>query len=145
MNSSADLAPTQQLAPHWLGAAPHRLLFFVGACNLLLAMAVWAGWLVLQRWPLFAPPVPAIAPGWLHAFVMQYQVLPSFMFGFLLTVFPRWLALPDLARWRYLLVGLGLMGTPTLLPKAPIKVINCPGGIKDRIVANAIGLGCWTI
>jgi len=28
-------------------------------------------------------------PGWLHAFIMQYQVLPSFMFGFLLTVAHR--------------------------------------------------------
>ena len=35
--------------------------------------------------------------GWLHAFVMQYQVLPSFFFGFLLTMFPRWMGLPDFA------------------------------------------------
>jgi uncharacterized protein involved in response to NO len=107
---AGDLAPIRQLASRWLGAAPHRLLFFVGACNVLLAMLFWAGWLVLQRWPIATPAMPAIPPGWLHAFVMQYQVLPSFMFGFLLTVFPRWLALPELARWRYLPVGLGLLG-----------------------------------
>ena len=28
-----------------------------------------------------------------NAFIMQYQVLPSFMFGFPLTVFPRWMVL----------------------------------------------------
>ena len=141
MNSSADLAPTQQLAPHWLAAAPHRLLFFVGACNLLLAMAVWAGWLVLQRWPLFAPPVPAIPPGWLHAFVMQYQVLPSFMFGFLLTVFPRWLALPDLARWRYLLVGLGLMGGQliTLMGAFGSSVGAGPAALKTGLLLTLLG------
>ena len=105
-----DIPPVRGLAPHWLGAAPHRLLFFVGASNLLLAMIWWAGWLTLQRWPIFAMPVATIPPGWLHAFVMQYQVLPSFMFGFLLTVFPRWMGLAELARWRYLPVGLGLMG-----------------------------------
>ena len=52
----------------------------------------------------------AIPAGWLHAFLMQYLVLPSFMFGFLLTVFPRWMGLPDLSRWHYVPVGLGLMG-----------------------------------
>lgn len=48
--------------------------------------------------------------GWLHALVVQYLVLPSFIFGFLLTVFPRWMGLPDLPRWRSLPVGVGLMG-----------------------------------
>jgi uncharacterized protein involved in response to NO len=41
---------------------------------------------------------------------MQYQVLPSFMAGFLLTVFPRWMALPEVPLWRYAPVGLGLLG-----------------------------------
>ena len=52
-------------------------------------------------------PVPA---GWLHAIVMQYQVLPAFMFGFLLTVFPRWMSLPPLTRAHYVPVGVGLLG-----------------------------------
>jgi uncharacterized protein involved in response to NO len=37
-------------------------------------------------------------------------VLPSFFFGFLLTTFPRWMGLPELARWRYLPVGIGMFG-----------------------------------
>jgi uncharacterized protein involved in response to NO len=41
---------------------------------------------------------------------MQYSVLPPFIFGFLLTVFPRWLNLPALAKWHYLPIGLGLLG-----------------------------------
>ena len=93
-----------------LAAAPHRLLFFVGAANVLLAMTWWAVWLLNARWQgmsLSQPPVPA---GWLHAIVMQYQVLPSFMFGFLLTVFPRWMNLPPLTRRHYVPVGLGLLG-----------------------------------
>lgn len=91
--------------------APHRLMFFIGAGNVLLAMLWWASWLVSMRWPgllpSHTPPVPA---GWLHAFVMQYLVLPSFIFGFLLTVFPRWMGLPDIDRWQYVPVGAGLMG-----------------------------------
>jgi uncharacterized protein involved in response to NO len=93
-----------------LAAAPHRLLFFVGATNVLLAMAWWAAWLIDARWQVFGLRSTAVYPGWLHAIVMQYQVLPSFMFGFLLTVFPRWMNLPPLRRAHYVPVGLGLFG-----------------------------------
>jgi uncharacterized protein involved in response to NO len=85
-------------------------MFFIGASNLLLAMAWWAMWLADARWQLFGLRQPQPYAGWLHAFVMQYQMLPSFMFGFLLTVFPRWMGLPEIERWRYLPVGLGLVG-----------------------------------
>ncbi|TYT25056.1 NnrS family protein [Luteimonas viscosa] len=98
-------------SPRLLAAAPHRLMFFIGAGNLLLAMGWWAAWLAAQRWPgLLQVPQAATYAGWLHAFVMQFQVLPSFFFGFLLTVFPRWMGLPDIARWRYAPVGVGLFG-----------------------------------
>src|SRR5690606_7581724 len=69
-----------------LAQAPHRVMFFVGASNVLLAMAWWAMWLLDMRWQLFGLRQPQAWAGWLHAFVMQYQVLPSFFFGFLLTV-----------------------------------------------------------
>lgn len=98
------------LSPLLLSHAPHRLMFFIGASNLLLAMLWWAAWLAATRWPALAMPQPTPYAGWLHAFVMQYQVLPSFMFGFLLTTFPRWMGLPDIPRWRYLPVGIGMFG-----------------------------------
>jgi uncharacterized protein involved in response to NO len=91
-----------------LAAAPHRLLFFVGASNVLLAMVWWAASLVDARWHVFGLRQTAIPAAWLHAIVMQYQVLPSFMFGFLLTVFPRWMDLPPLRRMHYVPVGIGL-------------------------------------
>jgi uncharacterized protein involved in response to NO len=93
-----------------IAAAPHRLMFFIGATNVLLAMLWWAWWLVGARWlggTSAQPPLPA---GWMHAIVMQYQVLPAFMFGFLLTVFPRWMALPPLRREHYVPVGIGMFG-----------------------------------
>ncbi len=102
--------PASNLSLRRLGAAPHRLMFFIGASNLLLAMAWWAAWLAAARWPALAMHQPQPYAGWLHAFVMQYQMLPSFMFGFLLTTFPKWMGLPDFERWRYAPVGLGLFG-----------------------------------
>jgi uncharacterized protein involved in response to NO len=103
IHSSIDLPSARQLA-----AAPHRLLFLIGALNVLAAMTWWALWLVDVHWHVFGFDPPPVHAGWAHAFVMQYQVLPPFIFGFLLTVFPRWMSLPELTRWHYLPVGLGL-------------------------------------
>lgn len=90
--------------------APHRLLFFVGAANVLLAMLWWALWLFDAATPPMRLMQPAIPSGWLHAMLMQYLVLPPFILGFLLTVFPRWLAQPALSRLHYVPVGTGLLG-----------------------------------
>ena len=92
-----------------IAAAPHRLMFFIGATNVLLAMSWWAWWLVAARWGIGTTPLPVPA-GWMHAIVMQYHVLPAFMFGFLLTVFPRWMSLPPLGRRHYVPVGIGMFG-----------------------------------
>jgi uncharacterized protein involved in response to NO len=97
-----------------LAAAPHRLLFFVGASNVLLAMTWWALWLIDARWHVIGMQQPAVPAGWLHAMIMQYQVLPTFMFGFLLTVFPRWMSLPALTRAHYVPVGVGLLAGQVL-------------------------------
>lgn len=97
-----------------LAAAPHRLMFFIGATNVLLAMAWWALWLIDLRWQLFGFESPAIPAGWLHATIMQYQVLPSFIFGFLLTVFPRWTNQPALEKSAYVPVGIGLFAGQAL-------------------------------
>ena len=98
------------MSPALLAAAPHRLLFFVGAGNVMLAMAWWLLWLLDVRWDAIGLPAGTPFGGWMHAFVMQYQLLPPFMFGFLMTTFPRWMGLPELGRWHYLPVGLGLLG-----------------------------------
>ncbi len=114
MNTTTDPQNTSlhvlQQSISRLAAAPHRLLFFIGASNVLLAMAWWCVWLFDARWQLFDLAQPSIPAGWMHAVIMQYSVLPSFIFGFLLTVFPRWMNLPALSRWHYVPIGLGLFG-----------------------------------
>ena len=52
------------LSPQLLATAPHRLMFFIGASNVLLAMLWWTAWLVDARWPVIrdaaaARPMPA--------------------------------------------------------------------------------------
>src|SRR5688572_318917 len=122
-----------------LAQAPHRLMFFIGAGNVLMAMLWWAVWLASMRWPhvRVAPP-PSVPAGWLHAFLMQYLVLPSFVFGFLLTVFPRWMGLPALSRWHYVPIGMGLMG-------GQLAVLLGACGLGVGIVAGiAMALAGWT-
>ena len=71
---------------------------------------------------------------------MQYQMLPSFIFGFLLTVFPRWMGLPEIDRWRYLPVGLGLFGGQLatlaggirLRPRSGGRLLDDPGRMAGR-------------
>ena len=93
-----------------LAAAPHRLMFFAGAANVMLAMLWWAAWLVASRWPgVVALDYPPVFPGWVHSFAMQYQMLPAFFFGFLLTTFPKWTKQPEVARSRYMPAGACLL------------------------------------
>ena len=139
---SADHAPvpglTQPLQPRHrrdnplqlLAAAPHRLLFFVGASNVLLAMAWWSWQLVGMRWPQFRSALDTTVPaGWIHATLMQYQVLPAFIFGFLITVIPRWTNQPALGRRHYIPVGLGLLGGQllTLIGVSGVPELLVPG------------------
>jgi uncharacterized protein involved in response to NO len=110
----AQVAGSASFSPSLLAAAPHRLLFFAGAANVLLAMAWWTLWLVDAHVHPLGLPQPSVHAGWLHAIVMQYLVLPPFFFGFLLTIFPRWMNQPPLSPWHYVPVGAGLIGGQVL-------------------------------
>ena len=112
--------------PTVLTQAPHRLLFFAGACTVLTSMAWWALQLAALGYGWTAWPQPPVPPAWGHALLTAYGMLPLFMFGFLLTVFPRWLERPALPRARYvpvagavfggyLLAHAGLLGSLPLL------------------------------
>ncbi len=87
--SAARVATLAEL-PALLASAPHRPLFLAGSVAVLLSMAWWAVELTWMRFGLAGWPQPSIPPGWAHAMLIQYGLFPL-MFGFLLTVFPRWL------------------------------------------------------
>ncbi len=127
-----------RMSAGWLLQTPHRLMFFIGAGNLLLAMLWWALWLVSLRWLVLAMPNPSIPAGWLHAVVMQYMVFPSFIFGFLLTVFPRWMGLPETSRWHYVPVGAGLMGGQLAI------LLGALGWDVGVVVGLLMALAGWT-
>ena len=73
-----------------LFAAAHRPLFLAGVLNFAFLMIWWTATLFdIYIWPigLVSGDVPTSL---LHAPVMLFLMVPSFFFGFLLTVFPRW-------------------------------------------------------
>ncbi len=83
-----------------LASAPHRMLFLLGTVQIVAAMLWWlvelaarSGWV-----PAGAPVVPA---AWGHLFLMVYGIYPMFIFGFLLTVYPRWMSTEAVPRAWY--------------------------------------------
>lgn len=81
--------------------APHRIFFFAGGVQLLLASAWW-GWALVLRARGVPPPLAAdLEPLRVHAFLMIYGFFPLFAFGFLFTAAPRWLHVPPLERREY--------------------------------------------
>ena len=95
--------------PALFASAPHRMMFFAGAAAVMVSMLWWTCVLAAgyfgHAFP--SPPVPA---GWAHAVFTQYGMLPMFMFGFLLTVLPRWTGQPALTRRAYVPVFVGVFG-----------------------------------
>lgn len=95
--------------PALLASAPHRLMFFAGATAVMTSMLWWACFLGAGYFGHAFPPAP-IPPGWAHAALIQYGMLPFFMFGFLLTVFPRWMNQSALPKSHYVPVFAGMFG-----------------------------------
>lgn len=109
-----------------LASAPHRPLFLAGTIAVLLTMAWWTLELASLRFGWTRWPQPSVPPVFGHAVLIQYGLFPLFMFGFLMTTFPRWMNGPQVPPKRYLPVAggvlggyvlgtLGLLGLPLLL------------------------------
>ncbi len=88
-------------------AAPHRMLFLGGAAQIVLVMALWATELAGRATGAWTLPW-SMPSSWAHAFLMLYGVFPFFIFGFLLTVYPRWMGGDAVPRARYVPVFVAL-------------------------------------
>ena len=83
-------------------AAPHRMLFFAGMVQCLAALAWWALELAGRATGSVPLPVAEVPPAWAHGFLMIYGIFPFFIFGFLFTVYPRWMNRPEMAARAYI-------------------------------------------
>lgn len=87
---------------HWdvFSAAPHRMMFLAGAVQTVLVMGLWLAELLGRAGVWRALPL-TIPSTWAHSFLMLFGLFPFFIFGFLITVYPRWMGGPVIARSRY--------------------------------------------
>ena len=95
-------------------AAPHRVMFFGGALQALAVMSWWLFELATRYGVIGHAMSLPITPNAAHAWLMIYGLFPFFMFGFLMTVFPRWMGGGELPPRHYvpafLLLMLGAVG-----------------------------------
>lgn len=96
-------------------AAPHRVMFFAGALQLVATILFWAAALT-GRYTAWWPPLDTTVPTtWAHAYLMLFGLFPFFIFGFLMTTYPKWLnhspitALFYLPAFGLMLCGVGLL------------------------------------
>ena len=95
-------------------SAPHRLFFFAGAFQGVLAISWWLYDLAgkyLSLFPVVYWPTPSV---WIHAFLMIYGFFPFFIFGFLMTAAPNWVN-GDRVKPAYFIPGFLLMAVGMLL------------------------------
>jgi uncharacterized protein involved in response to NO len=90
------------------------MFFFAGMCQLLLTMAWWSIVLGAPATGLRSLGPPIVPPPWAHQFLMLFTVFPFFIFGFLFTVYPRWMHTPPVVRAPYI-GAFSLLGGGTLL------------------------------
>ena len=94
--------------------APHRVMFFGGALQTLAVMLWWLTELMTRYGALGRPIAWLIVPSSAHAYLMIYGLFPFFMFGFLMTIYPRWMKGNEIPPQRYVpafaLLMLGAVG-----------------------------------
>lgn len=95
-------------------SAPHRVFFFLGALQSLLSVSWWLLDLAGRHAGWYAPIAWTMSPLDAHAFLMIYGFFPCFIFGFLMTTFPRWMNGEEVARKAYLAAFL-LLASGTVL------------------------------
>ncbi len=104
-------------------AAPHRMFFWGGVVFSIVSVALWTVQQMSLYTPLLAPVVWRVPATPAHALMMIYGLLGCYIFGFLLTTFPRWLDQAPIPRGIYesawwcmalgaLLLWAGLIGLP---------------------------------
>ncbi len=152
---------------HVFFSAPHRLMFAGGAVQAVLAMVLWAWELQARHFSLLPVPTWPWPPAWVHGGLMVFGIFPWFIFGFLMTALPRWMAaaplqprhfrpafflmaggwllfLPGLALPSPALAGLALVGAGWLWGIAALAGV-VRGSLNERghavAVLAALGLG----
>lgn len=82
-------------------AAPHRVMFLGGALQTIAVMAWWFVDMV-TRYGVAGQHIEwSIMPSAAHTYLMLFGLFPSFIFGFVMTTFPRWMGGKEIPAKHY--------------------------------------------
>lgn len=110
-----------------LRSVPHRFFFLAGIAQVAL-VSLWWLWVLGARLTHLVPPPASPAPDTVvHALAMTFGFAPLFMFGFLFTAGPKWLAVspPPARAWRIP----GAIAVACVLAIVPLQVFGI-GGLR---------------
>lgn len=82
-------------------AAPHRMMFFTGSAQLVLLMLFWSTEMLGRYTSLWEPLTLTIPATHAHIFLMMFGLFIFFIFGFLMTTYPRWMSQPAIEKRHY--------------------------------------------
>jgi uncharacterized protein involved in response to NO len=121
--------------------APYRIFFFAAAVQILIASAWWAGVLAARAGGAASLLPAAIAPAQVHAFLMIYGFFPLFIFGFLYTAGPRWLARPAPQRMQYAAPAV----VAGLAAAALVPAFHLGAGLAAMLMLVMLGAWGWML
>lgn len=121
-------------------AAPHRMMMFGGTLQLVLAMLYWTAALAARYFGLDLPLETALPGSWSHGYLMLYGLFPFFIFGFLMTTYPRWMNGPQVERPRYIAAFLA-MASGSVLVYVGLFAHAAVVGVGVLIHAGGWGIG----
>jgi len=90
-------------------AAPHRVMFFSGALQIVAAMIWWSVDLASRNGVVGHTLTWSVMPNAAHIYLMVFGLFPSFIFGFVMTTFPRWMGGREIPLQRYVTAFLLLL------------------------------------
>lgn len=120
-------------------SAPHRMFFFGGVVQGIATLCWWLIDLGGRYGGLYVPIAWAMSPTDAHALLMIYGFFPFFIFGFLMTTYPRWMNGEEVERRAYMPAFL-LLAAGALLLYAGLVA----GGALVKI-ALALFLAGWVM
>lgn len=119
-------------------AAPHRMMFFGGAFQVIAAIAWWLIDLGGRFGGFYAPITWSIPPIWAHLLLIPYGLFPFFIFGFLMTTYPNWMSGKKIPPKLYVPAFIGLFSGVLLFYAGLVA------GHALLIIAVALILAGWS-
>jgi len=120
------------------------MFFFGGAVQSIMTLAWWLIDLGGRYGGLYAPISWTISPMDAHAFLMIYSFFPFFIFGFLMTTYPRWMNGEEVERHVYIPAFL-LLASGTLLFYAGLMVGSALLKIALVLFLMGWGMGLYAL